>query len=1115
GTLTVQTWVRGADAARTRVEVSQAVYAWPDGTKPVLELPIQHLNATGSDDLALTETAAPWAEALRWSPEHPHLYTLRTTVRAGDRSETVDTRFGFREFWIDGKNFMLNGQPIRLRGPSQEKIARSFPPETARVEGRRLLEWYQREFHYNAVRMHGFIHEHDALLAADEAGLLVVNQSSLWSSVAPYYDRGVDELLRHTEAQFAEWYWRDVNSPSSVIWDVENELLRFGRTPERERWVLKLDALIKNLDPAAVVQHSGAAWINPQQEVIHIHMQEQYNRAMREWSVSGKVPLVLGEFWMGGRGETRLPSGYDFDSREDWHTEESRIYREKFLEARYYGASGIMPFLMQQWLIVPNPKFSARHPDPGVDAVTWKFPTLRNEAARGLSPVVGFVWPRRKSILADSAFNREIVVCNDREEPVTLTVDCTYGSQQQRWQVTLAPAGQQRRSLTLNAETSGDLVVTVRDSQSTVLESDRLPMHVIAKSVVATPSLHRRLVVVPVLAPSLTAALRELGLTVEVSSTLPIDAAHTLVLVPPGVARDALGRRPDDVRRYLQQGGRLLVLAQTEAPAWLPLGLPFWSSVRSSLPEFDRAGWPAITKDLLYSRDLPLHSPGHPIFAGLVEGDFEEWNAVDGRVADDTFVRPHAIGMHAGGPYRVLAGATRRENAAVLEFRIGNGTALLCQAQVIENRQQPAARAVLMNLLRYLDGPAWTAPLTHIGLTGNLTAAQLSALTALPADSFAAVHSAQDQVPSLILSGDKSDPALLDQLARSGHTVLVLSAETAGRLPGYTVAPGPRSEFFGTRHGASDDPLWWGVASANFLPLGKSLAHGELTRVPADALTVLGGLRHGPPPGAGVGFFGLETLDHAAPVAVMEKRGSGRLVVTTLEPWDPAAESHRQLLATLLANAGVDLPNLSGQPAVIAVKTTVPLQFDGQLDDWTSDMEDRSITQFIHATPIVLTSADTTEPVPGGDLAQSAILYLLQNKEHLYVGGILFPAEEPAHVELTLGERRIALDLATRQLTVDGRAIAKPALATGTALAHAVIDTRLLSLVEINWLNGRADPKPDSPGRTFEVALPWSELGGRPAATEIPVRFRVIHSPGKTLQVPLTDADPALIARFK
>jgi beta-galactosidase len=57
----------------------------------------------------------PWADAQRWDLDQPHLYTLTVEASGEGVSDACAQRFGFREFWIEGRNFILNGTRINLR----------------------------------------------------------------------------------------------------------------------------------------------------------------------------------------------------------------------------------------------------------------------------------------------------------------------------------------------------------------------------------------------------------------------------------------------------------------------------------------------------------------------------------------------------------------------------------------------------------------------------------------------------------------------------------------------------------------------------------------------------------------------------------------------------------------------------------------------------------------------------------------------------------------------------------------------------------------------------------------------------------------------------------------
>lgn len=56
-----------------------------------------------------------WKNPELWDLDSPNLYTAFTTIEKGGQKDEVAQEFGFREFWIDGKDFYLNGTKINLK----------------------------------------------------------------------------------------------------------------------------------------------------------------------------------------------------------------------------------------------------------------------------------------------------------------------------------------------------------------------------------------------------------------------------------------------------------------------------------------------------------------------------------------------------------------------------------------------------------------------------------------------------------------------------------------------------------------------------------------------------------------------------------------------------------------------------------------------------------------------------------------------------------------------------------------------------------------------------------------------------------------------------------------
>lgn len=1090
--LAVECHTRGDVAGAS---IRHEVFVWPDGREPVLAG--TKLACSASSEIQREEI--PWENPRLWSPDHPNLYILRTTLKTAGGTEVLDTRFGFREFWIEGKHFMLNGSPIRLRGPGNLRELNRVGPGV--LEGNRaLLQALKRDFHYNAVRLHAHVFPDEASLAADEAGYLVVNQSAIWSALRESYNRGADDLLKHLEPQFSAWYWRDVNKPSVVIWDVENEMLRNVGRWGSIGWALKLDEFIKQWDPSAIVQHSGAAWYAPDQEIVHVHMQEQYNRIMRDWCATGQVPLVLGEFWTGGRGETRLPNGYEFSGQEDWHVEEARIQRERMLEMRYYGVSGIMSLVLHGLAVESLEEATTS------EGYRWRYPSLRQQGARGLAPVIGFVWPRSSSVAANRPFQREIVVCNDAETAQTMRMSLSYGAQRQTWSLSLAPTEQHRINVSLQPVPGiADLAVSVHDMAGQLLDEDRVPIHALDATQLAVPAMKRHLWLVPGADEPTRRALNALGVSYSESEKLPPGSYEVLVLVPPGANPDALGRNPAAVKRYLNEGGRLLVLAQDEAPRWLPVNVPFWSSVRSSDPDFTGAGWAPTNKDLMYSRELPVYAATHPVMQGLEPIDLREWDALDGRVADDAFVRPNAVSIDPGGAYRFLMGATRRENGSLWEARVGRGTALFCQLQVLNPRATPAAQALFFNMLRYLDGDGWAGRSAQIGLMGALNPALLSSLTGMDETQFKVVTGDEPWVPDLVLVGDRADAARVLAMAERGATAVVLSCAMARAMPGFEVAQ-DLPPYSGCRHGVVDDPLFWGVASASFLPLEHSPAKGVLSRIPEDADVLLGGQGGGSlkPVSMRIDLKGLETQNNTFPLVAARRVGSGRLMVTGIEPFDVRIDEHRQLLTTLLANAGASIPLREANPDRVAVERTIPLVFDGRLDDWTNEMEDKNVSAFARATPLALTSKDAVEGLVESDRDLSALLYLLHDTKCIYFGGVVFAPATNTVLTLFLDGHELSLDLHSKRATVNGLP-SRHRPSFGMQQAQEFTDIRLLDLTRVNSRSGQSEIPSGTKGTVFEWAIPWEEIGESGPPSRAKALLRLSSHGAAVLQMPLPD----------
>ena len=232
-------WVRldGPDAAGADVAV-----AVPDAA---LAAPA----TTDADGLA--RLTLPAQTLRRWSDRDPHRYTV--TVAGAD--DQVADRIGFRTVETRGRDILLNGEPVYLRGISLHEEApygagRAFSRDHAET----LLGW-ARGLDANFVRLAHYPHNRHTVELADSLGLLV------WAEVPVYWtiDWENPETYANAERQLREMIARDKNRAAVVIYSVGNEA---PDTPARLRFMGGLAETAKRIDPtrlvSAAILHTGA-----------------------------------------------------------------------------------------------------------------------------------------------------------------------------------------------------------------------------------------------------------------------------------------------------------------------------------------------------------------------------------------------------------------------------------------------------------------------------------------------------------------------------------------------------------------------------------------------------------------------------------------------------------------------------------------------------------------------------------------------------------------------------------------------------------------------------------------------------------------------------------------
>jgi len=197
-----------------------------------------------TDANGFAQSRIPVRGLARWSPETPLLHDLTVTTA----SDTLTDRIGLRTIATRGREILLNGKPVFLRGISMHEEA--FGAEGARAvsmaEARALLA-EAKALGCNFVRLAHYPHADHVARLADEMGLM------LWAEIPVYWeeiDYSSPRTLALARTMMGELVRRDRSRASVVMWSVANE------TPQSDARLKFLETVIADvraLDPSRLV----------------------------------------------------------------------------------------------------------------------------------------------------------------------------------------------------------------------------------------------------------------------------------------------------------------------------------------------------------------------------------------------------------------------------------------------------------------------------------------------------------------------------------------------------------------------------------------------------------------------------------------------------------------------------------------------------------------------------------------------------------------------------------------------------------------------------------------------------------------------------------------------
>jgi beta-galactosidase len=181
-----------------------------------------------------------------WSPDSPHLYRIRASLREGPRVwDSLEIPLGLRWYsFTADQGFFLNGKRLQLQGTTWHQ---SYPGMgDALPNSRHFADMLNiREMGCNFFRTSHYPHDPAVIEACDDLGILVLEELFVGEEVenTPEYF----EIQAQTAKEMIE---RDRNHPSVILWGLSGEVDDPEKSVDVVRRILQR---YRELDPSRLV----------------------------------------------------------------------------------------------------------------------------------------------------------------------------------------------------------------------------------------------------------------------------------------------------------------------------------------------------------------------------------------------------------------------------------------------------------------------------------------------------------------------------------------------------------------------------------------------------------------------------------------------------------------------------------------------------------------------------------------------------------------------------------------------------------------------------------------------------------------------------------------------
>ncbi len=665
-----------------------------DKGTPLFKIPEKTVPVKAGETKEL-EFDISWPDPVLWQPEKPYLYVLQTDVKpengAGDRHIQ---RFGFRDIWIEGADFIINGGKMKIRSQwaananATSKINSTSEPAKRLEEGWNWQTQCIKDKDIQLSRTHNQAGVKETCDIADETGLMIKVENGNFCQQKLTRDKKFWDNAIKSQLSMVNTY---KNHPSVFMWSaggknmwnwfhMDNDSRKFANQKQVEiaEAMRKFDLMKRPIEWEADGDLMGR-W-----EYYQLHYPRELSGAPdlppgAWWGpLDGKtvIPYSMGNIILGSKpitvGEAFSPTTLGHPFGETILIGDDAYLGGEFLRKAWTDSS---QFLINGFR---DAEFALMDVHVPLSEIKPQTIVLKEETA---------------VFYGGAKLKRNINIHNDIRRKSDMQIKWSLSGKAESPPIVsgtrdlkLEPAELVRMVIDVdipNVEKPLDTVFKVELSDDgKIVHSESRKWKIFPRKALEVPVNLKLAVYDP--AGKTSSMLKEMGIPFAQLDKLTSPPEGSSLLIGQNALKGAKdGEWKSSLIGFVETGGKVLLLEHEEMPEFLPVPAKLDKNSSSTIC-FLRAG-------------------DHPATHGIENTDLRWW-------ADDHYVSKCNFRKPSNGNWMPIVDAGSMEGTVLtplFEEYLGKGSFLVCQMPLTDKvGKSPSATKIFQNILAYLADPA-------------------------------------------------------------------------------------------------------------------------------------------------------------------------------------------------------------------------------------------------------------------------------------------------------------------------------------------------------------------------------------------------------------------------